>query len=249
MPLSKSEIKLIRSLRLKKYRYQHHLFVAEGKKLVEDLLFSNALPYKLLSTDETDSQTYQYISPKDMASISLLEAPSTHLGVFHIPAEVHIEQLQPKQFFALHALQDPGNLGTIIRSMDWFGPVPVVILPGTTDPFSPKVVQASMGSIYRVPIIRCRPDELLKYLKKENISLLAAHMTGHPIDQFTVPARFCLVIGNEGKGLTDFPLLPDFLVSIPPSPLSKAESLNASVSAGILAYRLFGSGSRDILTV
>lgn len=244
MPLTQREIKLIRSLRHKKYRYLHNLFIAEGKKLVEDLLLSDAKPYKLFSTIEKNQHSYIHISSKEMASISLLDTPTTHLGVFFIPEEKKIEDLKPTQFFALHALQDPGNLGTIIRSSDWFGPIPIVILPGTADPYSPKVVQASMGSIARVPLLKCQPDKLSDYLKKENIALIAAHMTGLPIDQFTVPGRFCLVIGNEGKGLSDFPLVPDFLVSIPPSPFSRAESLNASVSAGILAYRLFGRASR-----
>lgn len=241
MPLSQKEIKLIKSLQIKKYRKQHNLFVAEGRKLIEDLLESDLKPFKLLTTQPSDAHTYELIDEKTMKSISNLETPSSHFAVFKIPEFHTFQSLRPTRFFALHALQDPGNLGTILRSLDWFGPIPAVILSGTVDPFSQKVVQASMGSIGRVPMVMSDCEELSNYIKQEGIALLAAHMTGFPIDQMRAPEKFCIVIGNEGQGLADFPLIPDQMISIPPSPYSKCESLNASVAAGILAYWLFSA--------
>lgn len=239
MALSQKEIKLIRSLHYKKYRKQYNLFIAEGKKLVEDLLHSDLKPYRLLTTLKTEAYTYDLIDEDVMKYLSKFESPSTHIGIFHMPSFHTFQSLRPKRFFALHALQDPGNLGTILRSLDWFGPIPVVIFTGTVDPFSPKVVQASMGSVGRVPMIKSDYTTLHQYLKEEKIPLIAAHMSGRPIDQFTLADQLCLVIGNEGQGLTDFPLMPDEVISIPPSPHTKAESLNAAVSVGILAYHLF----------
>ncbi|MFN3951542.1 MAG: TrmH family RNA methyltransferase [Thermaurantimonas sp.] len=241
MALSQKEIKLIRSLHFKKYRKQYNLFVAEGKKLVEDLLQSDLRPFRLLTTLPTEVLTYELIDERIMKSLSKFESPSTHMGVFHMPPLYTLETFRPKRFFALHALQDPGNLGTILRSLDWFGPIPVVIFTGTVDPFSPKVVQASMGSVGRVPMIKSDYSTLHQYLKKEKIPLIAAHMSGRPIAKCSLDDRLCLVIGNEGQGLTDFPLLPDEVISIPPSPHTKAESLNAAVSVGILAYHLFST--------
>lgn len=238
MALNQKEIKLIRSLQFKKYRKQYNLFIAEGKKLVDDLLQSDLKPYKLLTTLPNELFDFEYIDESTMKSLSKLDSPSSHMGIFHVPSFQTFQSLKPKQFFALHALQDPGNLGTILRSLDWFGPIPVVILSGTVDPFSQKVVQASMGSIGRVPMIKSDHYSLQEYLKEQNIPLVAAHMAGIPIEKFPFPERVCIVIGNEGQGLTDFPLFPDEMISIPPSPYTKAESLNAAVSAGILAYLL-----------
>lgn len=238
MGLSQKDIKLIRSLQLKKYRKQHNLFIAEGKKLVEDLLLSRLEPFRLLTTQKSEAHTYELIDEKTMKTISGLETPSTHFAVFKIPKPHTFDSLRPERFFALYALQDPGNLGAILRSLDWFGPLPAVILSGTVDPFSQKVVQASMGSIGRVPLILTDNETLSSYISKQKIPLLAAHMTGHPINQMSPPDRCCIVIGNEGQGLSDFPLIPEKIISIPPSPYTTCESLNASVSAGILAYWL-----------
>lgn len=241
MPLTQKEIKLIRSLHINKYRKHHKLFIAEGKKLVEDLVLSDLKPFRLLTTDPTEIYNYEIIDVSTMKALSKLDNPSSHLGVFRIPEYSSFQSLKPKRFFAVHAIQDPGNLGTILRSLDWFGPIPLVILSGSVDPFSSKVVQASMGSIGRVPIIKSDARGLAEYLREEHITLLAAHMSGLPIDKISLPERFCLVIGNEGQGLKDFPLMPDQMISIPPSPTTRAESLNAAVSAGILAYHLFRS--------
>ena len=238
MSISKSEEKLIRALKLRKKRQEYKLFVAEGEKLVGDFLNSGLNAKHLFTTSERKSsmEAYRWIGENEMKQISHLSSPSSVLAVFSMPDFQSLKDLKNSCIFAVHQLQDPGNLGTIIRTLDWFGPIPLILLPGTVDPYNTKCVQASMGSIARTPLIEATEEEFEAYTRVNQIQILAAHMHGLPYHKIEKREKICIVIGNEGKGLEQFSLTPDALVSIAPAPQSKAESLNASMAAGILAY-------------
>ena len=153
-------VKLIRSLEQKKYRKRHNMFVAEGHKAVGDMM-KRIAPYKILATDEWVCPVAQTranivrISEEELSKVSFLQHPQQVIGLFPIPKEKGTGALDPenKLTLALDGVQDPGNLGTIIRLADWFGIDDIVCSQTTADAYNPKVVQATMGSLARVNII------------------------------------------------------------------------------------------------
>lgn len=137
----------------------------------------------------------------------------------------------------LDAVQDPGNLGTLLRTADAFGVRYVALLPGTVDPWNPKVVRASAGSVFRVPVVSTDRDALLGWLRAHEFTILAADASGEPFDDVDVPLRSALVVGNEGAGLhPELAAAAQRLVGVPVRP--GTESLNVGVAAGILLHHL-----------
>ena len=145
--ITKNQIKLIRSLRLKKNRIKHNLFVAEGEKIVDELLESIFKLSYLFSTENKYNSIKNHVSLKnqELKQISSLKTPNKVLAVFEIPKENHIDYSQ--NIIALEEINDPGNLGTIIRLCDWFGIKDIICSENSVDCFNPKTIQASMGSI------------------------------------------------------------------------------------------------------
>ena len=157
--LSKNQIKFVRSLELKKNRKREHLFVAEGPKVVGDLLKAGFRPHSIFST--SPRQDAQLVTEEELQRISFLQHPQEVLAVFEIPDSEH-RPINPNGLsLALDGIQDPGNLGTIIRIADWFGIDAIYCSQETADVYNPKVVQATMGSIAHVPITYCNLVELL----------------------------------------------------------------------------------------
>ena len=200
--LSKSEIKLIPSLKQKKYRLQHQLFVAEGKKTILELLNSKLKLHQLYTTtlefDALDAlQTT--ITPKELDKISFLKTPNIALGVFKIPKPQPIDF--SKLIVALDNVRDPGNLGTIIRLCDWFGVKDLVCNLETVDCYNPKVIQATMGSITRVNISYLNLESFLS--SHDNKSSFGAFMDGDTIYNIKLPNSGILVLGNEAKGISE----------------------------------------------
>ncbi|MFV0564970.1 MAG: TrmH family RNA methyltransferase [Flavobacteriaceae bacterium] len=231
--LSKNQIKLITSLKHKKFRQQHGLFVAEGKKTITELLRSVLKLNTLYTTEpfKSNAKTEVLISEKDLARISFLKTPNTALAVFEIP--------QPKPIdcnsliVALDDVRDPGNLGTIIRLCDWFGIAHLVCSPNTADCYNPKVVQASMGSITRVNIVYAN---LAHFLKETNKPVYGAFMDGENIYGTNLPKEGILVMGNEANGISKtIEALVNHRVSIPRfGLLQQTESLNVATATAIL---------------
>ncbi|MBE9489256.1 MAG: RNA methyltransferase [Bacteroidetes bacterium] len=200
--LSKSEIKLITSLKQKKCRLQHQLFVAEGKKTILELLNSKLKLHQLYTTtlefDASDAlQTT--ITPKELDKISFLKTPNIALGVFKIPKPQPIDF--SKLIVALDNVRDPGNLGTIIRLCDWFGVKDLVCNLETVDCYNPKVIQATMGSITRVNISYLNLESFLS--SHDNKSSFGAFMDGDTIYNIKLPNSGILVLGNEAKGISE----------------------------------------------
>ena len=160
--ISKNQIKLIRSLELKKNRRRENLFVAEGPKVVGDLLQAGYVPHSIFST--TVQPDAQLITDEELRRISFLQHPQEVLALFHIPEQSSDISHQPSSLaLALDGVQDPGNVGTIIRIADWFGIDTIYCSPDTADVYNPKVVQATMGSIAHVHIIYCDLLELFAH--------------------------------------------------------------------------------------
>lgn len=234
MALSKSKIKLITSLDKKKYRKQHGLFVAEGVKVVKELLDSELILAELYCTNDFEhslNSNVEEISESDLKKISTLKSPNKVLALFEIPETKIIEN--HGIILGLDAINDPGNLGTIIRLCDWFGVRQIVCSLDTVDCYNQKVIQSTMGSITRVSI--CYVD-LVAYLSQVKTPVFAADMNGENVYASELPAAAVLVMGNEANGISegvtnavsDFLTIPRFGES------QKTESLNVSTATAIL---------------
>ncbi|WP_456460699.1 TrmH family RNA methyltransferase [Lutibacter sp.] len=234
MSLSKNQLKLITSLQQKKYRTVHNLFVAEGTKVVNEFLNSNFELEQLFCVDTSkykDIQKIIQISEGELKKISVLKTPNNVLGLFKIPS---ISPLKNEGLIlVLDEINDPGNLGTIIRLCDWFGVTQLVCSLKTVDCYNSKVVQASMGSLTRVSIIY---TDLELYLENTNLPKYASLMNGENVYQSVLPKNAILVMGNEANGISDSIL--KYLtksITIPRfGELQQTESLNVATAAAIL---------------
>lgn len=234
MGLSKNNLKLITSLQQKKYRQQHKLFVVEGVKVVNEFLQSSFVLEKLFCTEDfSDANTENtiIISENELKKISNLKSPNKVLALFRFPEEVTPEI--SGLIVALDAINDPGNLGTIIRLCDWFGVKQLVCSLNTVDCYNSKVVQASMGSLTRVAI---NYVDLPQYLSEVNSPVFVADMNGDNVYKTELPKEGILVMGNEANGISD-PVKErvNSIISIPRfGDVQKTESLNVATATAIL---------------
>ena len=229
--LSKNQIKLIRSLELKKNRKRENLFVAEGPKVVGDLLKAGFLPHSIFSTKPHDNA--QLITDDELRRISFLQHPQEVLALFEISPTSSL-QLPPSSLsLALDGIQDPGNLGTIIRIADWFGISTIFCSQDTADCYNPKVVQATMGSIAHVNIVY---GDLVKLLSETTLPVYGTLLDGENIYQQELTKEGIIVMGNEGNGIsqevrpliTHRLLIPNFSTQG-----ETAESLNVAIATAI----------------
>ncbi|MFI5124374.1 MAG: TrmH family RNA methyltransferase [Chitinophagales bacterium] len=238
--LVKSQVKYIQSLGHKKFRDAAGVFVAEGPKIVQELL--SCPPVSLVELYATREWLLEnenrFPAVKNMAAveahelerISFLSTPSRVLAVFRKP--VFPDNTKPPGItLLLDEIQDPGNLGTIIRTADWFGVSRVVCNPGPADVFNPKVVQASMGSIARVEVLYL---DLKGYISDHpGIPSYAAILDGDDLVQMQRVPEALILIGNESRGIhKDLAAITSHRIRIPRK--GAAESLNAAVAAGII---------------
>ena len=238
--LSKLKLKYIQTLGQKKFRQEERLFIAEGPKLVQELLEEKkasvrevwALPgwieeYKSL----VGTTVVGEISEVELERISQLNTPNKVLAIveqFELPDTI---ETKGKVSLVLDTIQDPGNLGTIIRIADWFGIEQIVCSEESADLYNTKVVQSTMGSIARVKVFYRNLGEWLS--KQEGITLYATALNGQDITRMERITEGLVIIGNESKGIS--PVIMDLAnvkITIPQK--GKAESLNAAVAAGII---------------
>lgn len=233
MSLSKNHIKLITSLSQKKYRQKHKLFVVEGVKVVQEFLNSSYELEIVFSSDTDFSSTNKFIEVTDqeLKKISSLKTPNKVLALFKIPSEKKVNS--SGLIVALDTINDPGNLGTIIRLCDWFGVEQLVCSKETVDCYNTKVVQASMGSLTRVSTSYLNLPE---YLKTVSIPIYIADMNGVNIHKTKLPTSAVLVMGNEANGISDtLKNLISNKISIPRYGDSmQVESLNVATATAIL---------------
>lgn len=235
MSISKNQYKLIASLSQKKYRIKHQLFIAEGVKIVNELLHSSFTLDTLFATDAYTQATITTkivrISQDELQKISNLKTPNKVLGLFKIPEE---ESLTKNGFIlALDALNDPGNFGTIVRLADWFGVSQIVCSTDTVDCYNPKVIQASMGSLSRVSI---KYLDLHKYLEDSILPAFIADMGGESVYEKSLPKEAILIMGNEANGVSEtVKSLVKNTISIPRFGVhQQTESLNVATATAIL---------------
>jgi TrmH family RNA methyltransferase len=237
--LSKSEIGFIKSLQQKKYRKEQALFVVEGLKSVLEFLQSGYRIHSVYGTSTILSKLGKIshniklleVKADEIAKISGLTTPQDILAVIYIPQKDEKDlTIQANTFYLLlDGIQDPGNLGTIIRTADWFGFKQVICSTDTAEAYNPKVVQASMGSLARMEVIYTNLEDLIR---NSSLPTFAATLGGTSIFETNFGTEGLLILGNEGNGIR-----PEILekvsnqVTIPQ--FGAAESLNVAVSAGI----------------
>jgi RNA methyltransferase, TrmH family len=207
--LSKNSIKYINSLKVKKYRNEEHLFIAEGERLIEELLNSTLQLKTIYYTSEWTLRNKNLnfevveITYDEMRKISGLDSSSPVLALVKIPDNELTQNLvSDKLILALDDIQDPGNMGTIIRLADWFGIDYIICSKGTVEVFSPKVVQASMGAISRVKVVYCELPMVLKEYSK-TLPIYGTFMEGNNIYNENLASKGIVVMGNEGNGISD----------------------------------------------
>ncbi len=241
--ITKADIKYIVSLQLKKQRQKYGQFVVEGEKSIAELLKSHLNMDRLYATGECLSN-YPHlrefkkvleISEKELQAISVHQTPQGALAVVDIPDTLltTADFRQPLSI-ALDNIQDPGNLGTIIRIADWYGIQTIICSKDCTDIYNPKCINSTMGSFSRVNVFY---EDIAEVSNKYNQPIIAATLDGNNIHQLNEKMKGLIVIGNEGHGIR-----PDILenakyrISIPR--LGGAESLNAAVSTAIIVDNL-----------
>lgn len=244
--ISKNQQKYISSLEQKKNRKKDNVFVAEGFKIVGELLQAGYNPKMIVASEEwTNSAptlpnhtTCITVTEEELRKTSFLQHPQQVLGVFEIPSGTDIpdtEWVKNHLCIALDGVQDPGNLGTIIRIADWFGIDTIICSHTTADAYSPKVVQATMGSISRVKVIYTNLVEYLKGLDK-NIPVYGTLLDGENIYTKQLTTNGIIVMGNEGNGISpDVRELVNNRLLIPSYPPERptAESLNVAIATAI----------------
>ena len=242
--ISKNQIKYVHQLELKKFRKQEGLFIAEGHKVVGDLLHEGFMPRQIFATQEwiTDNPSLLPIinsklievNLEELTRLSLLQHPQQVLALFPIPDEQTSISSQNSLSLLLDNVQDPGNLGTIIRIADWFGIETIYCSIGTVDAWNPKVVQATMGSIARVHIIYVDPQQLFDCLP-DDFPVYGTFLEGDNIYTQQLTQHGIIVMGNEGNGISDAVrhrvtrklLIPDFHKG------DTADSLNVAIATAI----------------
>lgn len=237
--ISKNKIKFLRSLRLKKNRDKERVFLVEGEKMVlEALQLSRQIVREVYIEKGQNIQEIENfdavfeLTSLDASKISGFKTPNKCLALLEYPTV----EITNKDFtLVLDQIQDPGNLGTIIRLADWFGVDDIVCSTRTTDCFNPKVIQASMGSILRTKISYF---DLETYLKSEKRPVFGALLDGENVYQSKLPKSAILIMGNEGNGISpEIEKMVEQKILIPK--FGHAESLNVATATGILLSEFF----------
>lgn len=240
--ISKNQLKYVRQLEQKKYRKREGLFVAEGVKVVNDLLLRYQpkmlfATHEYLETHPLHNATFETIevSPDELTRLSFQQHPQQVLALFPIPTiNYNLSSINNNLSLALDGVQDPGNLGTIIRIADWFGIENIYCSEDTVDVWNPKVVQATMGSISRVNLIYIDLPQMLDNLPPD-FPVYGTFLDGKNIYEESLSQEGLVIMGNEGNGISDAVrsrvnrrlLIPDFHQG------ETADSLNVAIATAI----------------
>lgn len=240
--LSKNRIKYIHSLELKKIRREEKAFLAEGPKLVGDLLghfpcrFLAATSVWLQEHPTVQAKEISEVSPEELSKASLLKTPQQVLAVFEQPAYVLTPEVtQQTLCLALDDIQDPGNLGTIIRLADWFGIEHIICSLNTVDAYNPKTIQATMGGIARVKVHYTSLPEFIRSL--QDVPVFGTFLDGKNMYEQPLSTNGLIVMGNEGNGIgKEVEALINRKLYIPNYPQERetSESLNVAIATAVI---------------
>ena len=238
---SKNQVKLIQKLHHKKYRNELNLFIVEGKKSINEFLQAGYTPQLLIATEAFTTSVSQHlitpVSKDELRKVSTLQNPDEGLAVFQQPKHKGI--LQEGVIVALDNVQDPGNLGTIIRLCDWFGVETLLCNTQTVDCYNPKVVQASMGSLTRVAVHYL---DLAAFLTTTALPVYTMDLEGENLYTATFPKDCILILGNEANGISsEVRALSNEVITIPRfSQHQRTESLNVAMAGAIILSEVMG---------
>lgn len=254
--LTKNDIKFFKSLEKKRERDLNHLFVAEGSKLVIDIIRCGGEVDEIFCTSSWISEqrdliskhqlTPIIVSPSEMERITGLSSPSPVAAQFHQP-DVSAPKITSDSILILDNLRDPGNMGTIIRTADWFGIKTIICSPETVDCFNPKVIQSTMGSIMRVNLHYTPLADFME-ANKDLFTYYGTFMNGASIQSQTYAKRSAFIIGNEAHGISDsIAQLTNQRIAIPGNQAADGvqgpESLNAAVATSVVLFDWFSKQS------
>jgi TrmH family RNA methyltransferase len=248
--LSKNEIKYIQSLSHKKSRLEHGQYIAEGPKIIQELLQERPQDIVCLYSTQLAEPAHGFngianipstvstreITHFELEKISALQTPQQMLAVVKMQSNVFIPFKKDNWLLMLDGIQDPGNLGSILRIADWFGIGTVYCSTDTADIYNPKVVQAAMGSLGRIPV--CYGD-CASWLTNAQIPVYGTLLNGDNLFASKNLQPGIIVIGNEGRGIRP-EILPYVKQALTIPRIGKAESLNAAVATGIVVAALTG---------
>ncbi len=247
--MTKADLQLVRALADKRGRTEHGLFIAEGEKLIGELRASRLRVRRIFALEGVfEGEEVEIVPPRDMERLSLLKTPGNSLAIVEIPRyELDPAALGRGLTLALDEVQNPGNLGTIIRLADWFGIGDIICSENSADCFNPKVVQATMGAILRVRVHYTDLAPLLTETAARGVAVCGTLLDGENIYDTDLPEAAVVVMGNEGRGIR--PATAGTLTRrlfIPPYPVGRhgSESLNVAMAAGIVCSEFRRRSSR-----
>jgi TrmH family RNA methyltransferase len=233
--ITNQEIRLIKSLDSKSERLDNGLFVVEGVKNVEELISSDYEIVKVLSTSEYFSKvaSFEKVTDKELSRITHLKTPNQVLALVKIPT--YSEPIKGETTLVIDGVNDPGNLGTIIRTADWFGIRQIVCSENSVDVYSPKVVMSTMGSIFRVRVVY---TSLVDFIKNSPLKSYAAVLNGMDLNETKFDSNALLVMGSESHGISE-PVQKVCSNIITISGSGNCESLNLGIATGIICNQYF----------
>lgn len=243
--MTKKEIATVKSLGHKKFRNELGVFVAEGDKAIEEIINGGLTIKTLYYTQKSkfadlNAPFCQPVSNEEMSRMSFLQTPGASLALVVRPTNNSNFEVSGKELtLVLDDIQDPGNMGTIIRLADWFGISHIICSKNTADCFNPKVVQATMGAIARVEIIYTDLQRVLNNATRRNIPILGTFMNGEDIYTAELPQYGIVVMGNEGSGISkSIENLVSRRITIPSFKEKNVESLNVAIATAICCSEL-----------
>ncbi|AZI68079.1 RNA methyltransferase [Kaistella daneshvariae] len=238
--LTAHKIKVFQSLDKRKFRQKYNLFLVEGNKTIKEIPASKFKIQEIFSVNPEDlklrNAEISKITAVELRKISFLQNPKDSVAICEIPENTEFPQSGVQ--LVLDGIQDPGNLGTIIRLADWFGISQIICSEDTADFYNPKVIQASMGSFLRVNMVY---TDIQNYLQQSQSPAIGTDMIGENLYACDFPETFNLVLGNEGNGIREKTAkLLGKNITIPRFGSSQStESLNVAMSAGIILGQIF----------
>lgn len=236
--ITRADIQLVRSLADKRARTETGLFVAEGAKLVGEIATSSLRIRHIYSSREFTHPAFEHATAKELERLSLLKTPSDTVAVVDIPHYTfNLAEAERGLVLALDEVQNPGNMGTIIRLADWFGISDIICTPNSADCFNPKVVQATMGAILRVRVHYLDLAATLREARKRDVEVYGTFLEGENIYRSSLKQSGIIVMGNEGRGVSaEIGTAVSHKLLIPPYPVDRrgSESLNVAIATSIV---------------